>query len=75
MSRFILQTINEDGQIIKESNLDINNGSILIQKIPLYFTSEEVKFIHDQMEYSLNNNIGLITVLEDIELQVLDIKD
>jgi hypothetical protein len=74
MKKLILRKLNESGEVVNEDVLLLQEGSILIQKYPKRMTQEEITYIHNKVKLSLPIDVELISIPEDIELNILEIQ-
>ena len=76
MKTYKLQTVDNEGNIMNESELLLKKNSILIQKVnEPFITFKEMEYIHEQMKDSLNKDNNVITIPSFIELQILNIQN
>ena len=73
--QYTLQTVNNDGKILNESKLELTPHSILIQKMPDFIKIETVQRYHDYLTNCLTHDCKVITIPEDIKLEILEIKE
>lgn len=70
-----MQTINYDGTVIKESKLELKEGSILISKATKNLKISELAEVHEYLSKVLKEDgMNLITLPYGVDLQVLEIK-
>jgi len=73
MKNYILRTVDNEGNIANESNLVLNEGSILIQTICAENVSQKRLIeTHKWLEDALKNNSNLITITKDVKLSILE---
>jgi hypothetical protein len=72
---FVLKTVNEDGEVIKESTIEVNKGSILIQRVPSNLPLSTMANMHRLVSDALSNGSKIITIPDVVTLSVLEIKD
>jgi hypothetical protein len=73
MRTFTLRTVNENNEVIKETNLTISENSILIHKVPINMRSDNVKLLHDHIVDALREGMDVITIPDVCKFEVLEI--
>jgi len=71
---YTIQTLTNSGELIQETKLELTPNSILIQKVPESMTLESAYKSHEVIVNGLKNKCSVLTLLQGIELQVLEIK-
>ncbi|GED72342.1 hypothetical protein BRE01_60440 [Brevibacillus reuszeri] len=74
MKQYVLKTVNQNDDVIAESTLSLNEGSILIVKVPDDYTYEQAKNIHEFVGAALEGESKVVIIKESINLQVLEIQ-
>lgn len=75
MKKYILQTVTDTGELVDESALELSEGSILIVRPKVELSPETLGFIHEMVLGYLQDERGLLTIPDFVELKVLDIKE
>lgn len=75
MKKYTLQTITDIGELVKESILELNEGSILIVQPKIQIAMGTLKIIHETMANALQDGRDVLTIPEFIELKVLEVKE
>jgi hypothetical protein len=78
MKTITLKTINHKGKIQHETNIEINEGTLLVQKCPKGYAKEFTQKLHEYTQNALKElntqEAVMITVPVGVEFQVLEIK-
>lgn len=74
MVRYTLRTLNHRNEIVDESSLEIEEGSILVLQLPDSFNEELAYEAHHALLQGLNKGSKLITLFSGMKLKVLNIK-
>lgn len=75
MKKYVLQTVTDAGELVKESSLELNEGSVLIVQPKTDLDIKTLGVLHEMMLDALQDERYLLTIPEFIELKVLDIKE
>lgn len=75
MKKYILQTVADTGELVKENTLELNEGSVLIIQPKTWIGTETLGYIHETILNALQDERNLLTIPEFIELKVLEIKE
>ncbi|RNB59379.1 hypothetical protein EDM57_04345 [Brevibacillus gelatini] len=75
MAKYQLQTVNENGEVIIDSELNLEPNDTLVLQIDKEMTFERAKAIHDLVNEGLEKKVNLITVPAGVNLKVLKITE
>lgn len=75
MKHITLRNVNEKNEIIQETPLELEEGSILINRIDTKRANQEVvNNIHNYIKKKLENNEPIMTLPEYCHFEILNIK-
>jgi hypothetical protein len=72
---FVLKTINQLGETVLESSLEVTPHSVLIQTIPEFVTPQQAQQFHQMMVEAISSGSPVISMYDIIGLKVLEITD
>lgn len=75
MKKYTLQTVADTGEVVKESTLELNEGSILIVRPKIEISPETLGYIHEMVLSYLQDGRNLLTIPDFIELKILEVKE
>lgn len=75
MKKYTLQTVTDTGELVKESTLELSEGSVLIAQPKSQISIATLEIVHELILNALQDERGLLTIPDFVELKVLDIKE
>jgi hypothetical protein len=75
MKKYTLQTVTETGELVKESTLELTEGSILILQPKIEIAIDTLMMAHEIVSDALREGRDVLTIPEFIELKVLEVKE
>ena len=75
MKEFTMQLKDFEGNVVKESNLILEEGDTLLMHFARHVTLEQANKMFKHMKEALENNKGLIGIPEGITFSVLSIRE
>lgn len=73
MKKYQLQTVNENGDVIFDSEMHLEPNDTLIVQVDKEMTFERAKVIHDYINEGLEKKVNLITIPSGVNLKILKI--